>query len=565
MNEPHTTNRQRLEGRLRALYGSRASGLLDEIDTILSRHAVGGDPPGDLWSERDVALITYGDMIGAEGERPLATLRRFLGATLSDEISIVHVLPFFPWSSDDGFSVIDYRTVDPALGDWEDLVELGQDFRLMADLVANHCSSESRWFADLLADREPGRRFFVTAEPDADLSQVVRPRSHPLLTRYETAGGPRWVWTTFSADQVDLDYREPAVLLEMLDVLVELVARGVRVVRLDAIAYLWKRIGTSCIHLDETHQVVRVMRDVLELTGAGVVVLTETNVPHGENVAYFGDGDEAHMVYQFTLPPLVLHAIHEEDARTLGRWAAELAPPPPGCTFLNFTASHDGVGVRPLEGLVEPEALDRLVAAIRERGGKVGMRRMADGSERPYELNITYFDAFAEPGVMSTSAQVARFLCSQTIMLAFRGVPAFYFHSLVGSRNASEAVEELGYDRAINRARFDYGELMRTLACAGHEAKIFDELRRRIQIRASQPAFHPDAEQRVLELDPALLTFERIPIGGGPSVCCAHNVSGGPVVLPALVDAVDLLTDRHLSCGSVSIPPWGCVWLKGGG
>ncbi|MCG8585754.1 MAG: alpha-amylase family glycosyl hydrolase, partial [Pirellulales bacterium] len=427
---------QRIAAHLKRLYEPAVADncLARLVELVNSYRARIGGRESRKWDQTDIVLITYGDMVRSDGDAsPLSELRGFLkDESLDESLSTVHILPFFPYSSDDGFSVIDYHAVNPELGDWPDVARLSEDFRLAFDLVLNHASSKSDWFARYLACEEPYSRFFVEADPEADLTAVTRPRSLPLLTSYETAHGTKYVWTTFSADQVDLNFAEPELLLAMLGVLLDYTARGAQVIRLDAIAFLWKRIGTSCVHLDETHEVVKLMRDVLEAAAPHVWILSETNVPHKENISYFGDGDEAHIVYQFSLPPLLLDAFTHADTTYLCKWLSDLEPAKPGTTFLNFTASHDGVGVRPLEGLVPDDRLESLVAAVKSRGGLVSTRRREDGTDVPYELNIAYVDALA-PSEADEDLHARRFLSTQAVMLALRGVPALYFHSLVGA------------------------------------------------------------------------------------------------------------------------------------
>ncbi len=472
--------RERLAPRLKLLYGERAGDCFDKITALVEANRVEpvGEPLDSIWDQRDVVLITYGDQVhfdenDTEGESgsettdtksPLAALARFLAeAELDSSINTIHLLPCFPYSSDDGFSVIDYRQIDPALGDWSDVDRLGRDYRLMFDLVLNHISRRSRWFEEYLAGREPFRRFFIEVEPGTDISLVVRPRSLPLLTEVQTAAGPRHVWTTFSDDQIDLNFAEPDVLVEMVDVLLLYLAHGARIVRLDAIAYLWKQLGTSCIHLPQTHEVVKLLRDVADAVSPGTIILTETNVPHEENVSYFGHGDEARMVYQFSLAPLLLEALLSGDGRLLNDWLADMRPTPPGTTVFNFTASHDGVGVRPLEGIMPPDRFERLINAVRARGGHVSTKRGPDGNDSPYELNITYFSALAEVDEpdddKALQMQIDRFLASQAVMLSLRGIPGVYFHSLVGTPNDTQGVATTGRARSINRRKFGLGEL----------------------------------------------------------------------------------------------------------
>ncbi|MCB1120747.1 MAG: alpha-amylase, partial [Verrucomicrobiae bacterium] len=349
--------------RLHRLYGDQAERCIERFLMMVGAYGVGLNPfPVDeLWNERDVVLITYGDSIRKEGEAPLQTLRTFCNRRLKGAIKVVHILPFYPWSSDDGFSVKDYRAVDPELGDWKDVDAFSDDFNLMFDLVANHCSSKSGWFKEYVGGILPFNTYFKEGSPEDDLSDVIRPRTSPLLTKFETRDGPRYVWTTFSADQVDLNWENPDVFFEFLDILLFYISQGARIIRLDAIAFLWKTVGTSCLHLTETHEIVKLYRDILGILAPHVILLTETNVPHEENISYFGQGDEAHMVYQFSLPPLLLHGLLTENPKPLKSWAESLGDIPSGCTFFNFTSSHDGIGVRPLQGLLPDKELDKLV------------------------------------------------------------------------------------------------------------------------------------------------------------------------------------------------------------
>lgn len=523
------------------------------------------------WDHRTNVLITYGDSIRHNGEVPLQTLSGFLNKHLADIVDHVHILPFTPYSSDDGFSVIDYVSVNPALGRWDDIEAIGGRFRLMFDLVLNHCSRHSGWFRDYVAGVAPGLHYFVEVTPGEDLSQVVRPRSSPLLTQIETRLGTRWVWTTFSDDQIDLNFANADVLFEFIDILLYYLRRGVSIIRLDAIAYLWKQIGTNCIHRPQTHEVVKLLRDVLELVAPYAIVLTETNVPHEENISYFGAGDEAHMVYNFTLPPLLLHAMVSGNARHLTQWAATLKPPPPGCSYLNFTASHDGIGVRPLEGILTTEEIGNLVQHVRALGGFVNEKANADGTTSPYEMNITYFDAMGRPEVDDLDRKVDRFVCSQAVALALRGVPAVYIHSLLGTPNDVAGVQRLGYNRAINRHKWDRDLLQQRLDDATTpQARVFRRMKELLAIRAKQPAFHPDAPQQVLDLDPRIFALQRTSLDEKQIIICLHNLSGKQIRLSEQTLAPhfntasgghNLITNRTHKASQTTLQPYQVCWL----
>jgi glycosidase len=479
-------------------------------------------------SERDALLITYADQVREPDRAPLATLADFTRAHLAAVVSGVHLLPFYPWSSDDGFSVKDFFAVDPAFGDWPDIERFRPDFDLMFDAVFNHMSAQGEWFQKFVADEPEFRDFFVTVTGNPDLSQVVRPRALPLLTEFSTARGPEKVWTTFSADQVDLNFKNPAVLLATLRALLFYVHHGAKFIRLDAIAYLWKEIGTNCIHLPQTHQVIQLMRAVLEEVAPGVRLITETNVPHADNISYFGDGtNEAQLVYNFALPPLVLHSLATGNAEKLTRWAASLELPSPQTTFFNFLASHDGIGMNPARGILSQAEIDALVKRATDHGGFVSYKHNSDGSKSPYELNITYFDALSNPAAGEPEeVQIKRFLVAHAIMFALSGVPGIYFHSLFGSRNDRAGAESSGIPRRINRQKLSRAELEAELARPDSlRTRVFAGLRNLLQQRRQNPAFAPGATHRLLELDLRVFALERISAAGKERVLCLQNVA----------------------------------------
>lgn len=568
---------KRIRNRLNKLYTKEQSDeLLNSLKQRLEHYhdALAKTHFKPSWDEKDVVLISYGDSIKQKDEKyALRCLKTFADEWLTDLFSVIHLLPIFPYTSDDGFSVADYRSIRSDLGSWEDVNKLGDNFELMFDFVLNHCSRVSLYFADFRGDREPYQDFFIYEDPDGDWSKVVRPRSTPLLTEIPTHDGLRHVWTTFSADQVDLNYRNPKVLLEMLDILLFYLTQGSRITRLDAIAFLWKEEGTNCLHLPQTHEVVKLMRDIVEAVCPGAILLTETNVPHEENISYFGDGDEAQMVYQFSLPPLLLHAIHSGNTEYLYDWLKNLTPPPEGCTYFNFTASHDGIGVRPLEGLLPDDVLKQLLDDMRAGGAYVSTRRNTEGKDVPYEINVTYYDSFRNPGHQSAPWQVARFLLSQTVALSLRGVPGIYLHSLLGTPNDHKRVEVTGMTRAINRHQWDMDELSALLEVPESSTSILmNEYSRRIKVRRDQPAFHPDAEQLVLDLDDHLLGIMRVGENGQKIVALYNftktfrTVNGAflRALLGSDVDQwVDLLSTYPLTQenGELKLKPYACHWL----
>ncbi|PRZ47569.1 sugar phosphorylase [Tritonibacter scottomollicae] len=571
-----------------ASFGGRLTRLLQQIYPELDSEILGSQvveafwpqdthrrkrprtPGNTLWSERDALLIAYGNSLVDGSHKPLDLLHDFLLTHMKGVVDGVHILPFFPYTSDDGFAVTDYRKVNPELGDWADIRRIGGAFHLMSDMVLNHVSSQSPWFNAYRQGQAPFDGFFYEASPEQDLSQVVRPRTTPLLQEVETANGVKHVWCTFSHDQVDLNFENPEVLLEILRIIRLHIDQGVRIIRLDAVAFIWKQAGSPSIHLPETHAIVQLLRLLADYATETVVLLTETNVPRAENLSYFGNRNEAHVVYNFPLPPLILHAVLAGSARFLLKWARAMPPAPLGCAYLNFTASHDGIGMRPAEGVLPQAEIDQMIECVRESGGLVSMRSLPDGGEAPYEVNCTYFDAMSRTLQGADDLKVGRFICSQTISMSLEGIPAFYIHALLATPNDHDAVARRGMNRAINRHRWDYPALCERLQDAQTEqSQVLSALSDRLRLRAQQPAFHPNATQFTLQLDDRVFALWRQSLDRAQSIFALHNVSADGVILPPgalnLIegeDWQDLLSGEGVTWDAeITLAPYQCRWI----
>ena len=555
--------RERAQSLVRALLKRYAELPLNE--------ACRGGMDSPVLSERDVFLITYGNSLQGEGTKtPLSVLRHFAERRLSDFISYIHILPFFPYSSDDGFSVIDYRQVNPKLGSWPDIEALGAHFKLAFDLVINHASSKGHWFRGFL-DGEPGfAGWFITRPEKYDWSTVVRPRTHPLFTAFTLKDGTVvQVWTTFSPDQVDLDFSNPYVLTEMLDIFLDYVRKGARIVRLDAIAYLWKEDGHACLHHPRTHAVVRLFRAVVDALGLDVLLLSETNVPHAENISYFGEGDEAHMVYNFALPPLVIHAFAKGEVSELSDWARELRAPSKG-SFLNFLASHDGIGLTPVHGLVDGQAFLGTLELMKARGCLISYKATASGAI-PYELNASWFDAVSDHS-LPEELRIRAHLASHAIAASLDGMPAVYIHSLLGTPNWMEGPRVKGYNRAINRQSLSPKAVEAELENPSSRAsRCMEGMKNLYTSRGLERALAPGEPSRILSGPGAVFAVVRGSPGG--RLLCAVNASEKPADLA-------LGPDLELSCTPydpttrkpiaksgaeggriLKLEPYGVVWL----
>lgn len=546
---------------LELLYPGRADEVARRIVTLTEgRSGPGRDRP----DESTAFLIAYGDAIRREGETALHTLGEVLRDQVGDLVTDVHLLPIFPWTSDDGFAVVDHREVNPSMGTWEDVRALAGDHRLMFDFVANHVSASSPWFEGWLAGDPAYAGFFIEHDPAFDDSQVVRPRVLPLHHDYPRPDGSTVsVWTTFGSDQVDVNVAAPDALVELTDVLIGYLERGASSIRLDAIGFLWKASGSTSLHLPQTHAVVKLWRAVVDHVAPGTQLLTETNVPHAENISYFGNGtDEAHLVYQFALPPLVLHSFVSGSTATLSEWAHRVGTVSPSTTWFTFLASHDGIGLRATEGILDDAQRQALIQRALDHGGRVSMARPAGGKETVYELNINYLDALVTPEQVGQDDIVAATaLAAHSILLAVIGIPAIYYHSMFGSRPDHEGMQTTGISRRINRAVLDADALVEELHHDPRRMAVFGGLSAMLDVRRRHIAFSPFGTQEVEQHDDRVFVVRR-GAGTPDELVCATNVTGEPVALRGIA-GIDVLTGEAV--GPLHLAPYGYAWVRPGG
>lgn len=565
--------RDRVNLHLSVIYPDQGPELADRLIAAMNygTAVASPDPHENRWDESDAIVITYGNTVTREGEIPLRTLGAFIDEHLQDTVSSVHILPFFPYSSDDGFSVLNYRQVNEAMGEWEDIEAIAARYRLMSDLVLNHCSARSQWFEQFRKGELPGKDYFFTASPSDDLSQVVRPRTNALLNPVETDEGTRHVWCTFSHDQVDLDFTNPALLEEMVGIIAFYLERGVRIFRLDAIAFLWKVPGTSCLNLPQTHEIVRLFRTLVEHREPEAVLITETNIPNRENLSYFGNANEAHIIYNFALPPLLLHAMLTGNNQYLRNWLMSMPPAQDGTTYLNFIASHDGIGLRPVEGILSEAETQQLIDTMQAFGGRISWRDLSEGEVRPYEVNISLFSAMQGTIAGPDAWQIQRFLCAHTIMAALEGIPAFYLHTFTATENDQGRLDATGNNRAINRHSWDRDMLNAKLSDPeSSSSQVMQGLKNMLAIRQQQPAFHPNATQYTLHLGEGLFCFWRQSRRRDQSIFCVHNITDQSAAftlsdlnLVNTDDWYDLFTGTYYRDFNdhVALNPYQCMWL----
>ena len=583
--------RERMVSRLEFLYGEELAGeWMPELERILKVHCAHKPQemidrekeivPAERFTEEDMILITYGDSIKGGHGATIKALHRFVKTYSRGAVNTIHLLPFFPYSSDRGFAVVDFDAVDPKMGTWECIRELGVDYELMFDGVLNHCSSRSEMFRGFLRGDPQYRDFFIAYDSPDDLtadqrSKIFRPRTSDILTRFDTIDGEKYLWTTFSEDQIDFNFRNPRVLLTVLSALLFYIRRGADILRLDAVTYLWSEPGTECIHLPQTHAIIKLLRDVIDTVAPGVALITETNVPHEQNISYFGDGaDEAHMVYNFALPPLVLHTFYSQDATAIARWAAGLRTHSKSSTFFNMLDTHDGIGVMGVRGILAPEEIEAMVERARSHGAYISYKSSEKGEE-PYEINSTWWSAINDDaGNEDLALQVKRYVASRTVALVLKGVPGVYTHGALALKSDHRLVEQTGIQRDVNRGTIDPDLYAEELETPGSKRALLQQAYQGIGlIRTQNRVFHPQGGQQVFELDPRVLSILRVSPEGDQRILCLIGVSDKATRVEITVSELgvqeqcwrDLVSGQPLEAvaGSLAIdlPPYAVMWL----
>jgi glucosylglycerate phosphorylase len=585
--------KEQMLGRLNLLYGEdKAKKCMPELERILKVHhahkpqqlidAEKSIDPKNRFTQRDMALITYGDMMEGAGPSPLAVLHNFIAEANQGAINTIHLLPFFPYSSDRGFSVVDYSRVDPKLGTWDDIRSLGLDYALMFDGVLNHVSSRSRLFQRFLNGNPFYKSVFIAYDSPDELTQdqrckIFRPRTSDILTRFDTLNGPKYVWTTFSADQIDLNFRNPAVLMRVIAALLMYVRNGADIVRLDAVTYIWADPGTECVHLPQTHEIIKLLRDVVSLVAPGVALLTETNVPHEDNVSYFGNGcDEAHMVYNFALPPMVLHTFYNEDATALTKWAGTIKNPSDTATFFNILDTHDGIGLMGVKEILSKEEIETIIRKAKENAACISYKMTESRTEEPYEINSTWWSAInGDCNDESMDFQIKRYLASRSIALVIQGVPAVYAHGAIGSTNDYELVKQTNVNRDINRSKINIAYVIENFRDKNSKlGKLSRSASKLYLTRTHEHAFHPQGAQKVLNLSPNVFAVLRTSPEGSQMILAITNVTSKPVSFEIDLAEIgftgtlcqDLISNKEFNLSSgilaLTFEPYDIVWLK---
>ena len=501
--------------------------LKDQIIQIIKKFNQNNSKKKLIISEKTSLVICYGDNINSNQKSSIQVFQNFFKKNLNKYFNAIHFLPFYPSSSDSGFAVKDHYKIEKRIGNWSDIKKISKSNQVMADIVINHASARGLWFKNFLKKKRPGKDYFLTVNSKFNTSKVVRPRDHKLLKKIDIFKKSDYLWRTFSADQIDLDFSNPSVLLRFIKIMIHLVNNGVTIFRLDAIAYLWKKNGTNCINLKQTHEIVKLLRLISNLLNVETIIITETNLPEKENLSYFGKNDEANWIYNFSLPPLLIHAFLFENSSYLNKWSKKLPNAKFQNSYLNFIASHDGIGMRPTEGILNERSLNNFLKRLKKNGSKFSYRKVQNKSRKVYEANITVFDALKKSDFDPNGKFfLERYVAAHAIMISFEGIPAVYFNSLFGKANDEAKYVITGNNRDVNRYKWNHKNITKKLSEKASKQSIFyKSLGKLLEIKRKQKAFHPNAKRVNINLGSKLFCFKRISLDKKQSIISITNCS----------------------------------------
>ena len=541
-----------------------------EITKVINKFNKKKNRKKKIVSEKTSIVICYGDSVFSSSQKHLIkNFQSFFQKKLSKYFNTVHFLPFYPSSSDSGFAVKDHYKIDSKLGNWSDIIKFSKKNDIMADIVINHSSARGLWFKNFLKEKKPGKDYFLTVNSDFNVSKVIRPRDHQLLKKIDIFKKPEYLWRTFSPDQLDLNFKNPAVLLRFIKIMIHLINHGVTIFRLDAIAYLWKVNGTKCVNLRETHEIIKLLRIVCSLLNVESIIVTETNLPEKENISYFGNFDEANWIYNFSLPPLLIYSFLFENSSYLNNWNRKLPQTKKGNSYLNFIASHDGIGMRPVEGIMNESNKDKFLKRLKKNGSKFSYRKIQSKSKKVYEANITVFDALNKSDYDPKGKFfLERFISAHSIMISFEGVPAIYFNSLFGTSNDEAKYIITGNRRDLNRYRWNHKNITKKLENTRSKQSIFyKSITSLLEIRRKQKAFHPNGLRSSINMGSKIFCFKRQSVDKKQIIICITNLSSK--IQKAKINSKFLkwknlldYSNNHILDKMIKLKPFQTVWLS---
>ena len=543
--------------------------LNEEIIQIIKNFNKKNPKKKIIISEKTSLIICYGDVVYSNEKGSIKVFQSFFQKNLKKYFDTIHFLPFYPSSSDSGFAVKDHYKIEKRIGNWSDLKRISKYNNIMADIVINHSSARGLWFKNFLKRKKPGRDYFLTVNSKFNTSKVVRPRDHKLLKKIKIFDKSDYLWRTFSPDQIDLNFKNPSVLLRFIKIMIHLINNGITIFRLDAIAYLWKENGTKCINLRQTHEIIKLLRIISNYLNVETVIITETNLPENENLSYFGNSDEANWIYNFSLPPLLIHALLFENNSYLNKWSKNLPVTKLGNNYLNFIASHDGIGIRPTEGILNNKSLNNFLKRLKKNGSKFSYRKVQNKSKKVYEANITVFDALKKSDYDPQGKFfLERYVAAHSIMISFEGIPAIYFNSLFGKSNDEAKYVITGNNRDVNRYKWNYKNITKKLSDNKTKQSIFyHNIVNLLSIRRKQKAFHPSGIRHNINLGPKLFCFKRESIDKKQSIICITNLSSknqNAKLSKSLSNYKDLLNSKtkFKNENLLTLRPFQTVWLS---
>lgn len=392
-------------------------------------------------NSQDIIFLTYPNSI-----ENLNKLYEFTKENKFEELfSTIHILPFLESDADGGFAVVDYKKVDLKYGTWREIKKFSKRYKLISDLILNHTSNNNKWFLDFLDSRN---NFYFKFDKNFDYSKVFRPRSTSLFTNYLGT----FVWTTFSDKQVDLNLNEVKVFFNFLEIISFYFKKGINILRLDAIPYLFKKSGTSCVNLDENYDLVELFIKSLKHINSEVKFISEVNFGDEVNLNYL-EKTSTDLIYEFTFPMLLIYCIYNKDFKYFLKWAQDFDF---NKDVIFFLSNHDGISFRGIKNFLNENDFNDFFNSLLRNNFLINYKTI-DGKDEPYELNSTYFSLLKE--ILNKDPSKEHLFCFN-LLLFIKGVPLIYYLDIIKAQNDYHLFSITNHKRDLSRPKFKYEDYL---------------------------------------------------------------------------------------------------------
>lgn len=553
---------------LKVVYEQDYVQALKEIEALIEKYGASENLAKTSFKNSEAFLFAMPDALQDGVNKPLETLLNFVSENCAGLFSTLHVLPFCSTAHLNSTAVLDFKTGDPKLGDFDVFTKKDYGLKFMADIELNHVSNRSPWLKNYLDDMEGYENLFMTTWNDFDYDKVYSDGHKPHFDHQQKIhhGKPLLLLSTKGEGVIDFNYGDYHTFIRMLDVILYYTSQKFAALRFLDVDYIWKDPSFAWEGHLKSHYLLKIIRSVMDIVNPDMALAIANPSKRGMAFSYLGSGrDEMQFIYNEALPALLVHAMLNGNSRRLSRWVLSLETGSTFTSLLNASASYDEIDLRPLEGILPKASIESLARHALESGGSVEYYQREDGIKAPEKLHVGFLDIMHKKGD-SRELTVKRFMASQALQAILPGIPAVYLHAFLGSTNyAGPGRGDLARWVLSTHESLDVTALVDELnnpnSMRGMVFKAYSEM---LRIRNQQPAFNPRAGFEVAVIDPSVFTLRRYALK--QTIWTFTNTSAGyrRVSLDSLgyfAEFVDLISGKEFKSSQIELGPYEYLWL----